>query len=448
MAIKTQINDNFYNKEEADDKFQLKSETPTDALTKEDADKLYAKISDIPDVSKLATKVELATGLNEKVSVDTFDSTVSTLATKENLNDYATKSEIPDVSEYVTNTQLSTTLEEYATKSEIPETLTVDDVVSANSQNPVSSKAVNDFVINETAGFVDNQMLSAKQDKLTFDNVPTIDSSNPVTSDGIYNAINNSVSDKLTKTQADDYYATKSQLSDFVTINTLDNYVTKANADETYAKKTDIPDTSDLATKTELESYAKKTDIPNTSDLATKSELNDKQDKLTFDNTPTLNSQNPVTSNGVYEAITNIGGGNNLDTTLIAEDSYFTAEIQTDESYENLSSKCYIPKYMHDQNFGYGFGNFDVSNLSIPSNADMKINITSGAKNSTFAYYITSAFLRTDDSYIQLSEVSRRNIVNNRQEVVFHCMNAESFTANSYLYVMFNFCNLSTLQNN
>lgn len=33
--------------------------------------------------------------------------------------------------------------------------------------------------------------------------------------------------------------------------------------------------------------------------------INDKQDKLTFDTTPTSGSSNPVTSDGIYQAVNN-----------------------------------------------------------------------------------------------------------------------------------------------
>lgn len=54
--------------------------------------------------------------------------------------------------------------------------------------------------------------------------------------------------------------------------------------------------------------------------MASISELQaDKQDKLTFDSTPTENSQNPVTSDGIYKAIQAGGGSITLDDTVTAD---------------------------------------------------------------------------------------------------------------------------------
>lgn len=88
--------------------------------------------------------------------------------------------------------------------------------------------------------------LSTKQEKLVFDTTPTADSQNPVTSDGIKKAIDAKTVD-------------------------LSNYYTKTQVDTTI--------------KT----------IQNS--------INTKQDELTFDETPTIDSSNPVTSDGIKKAI-------------------------------------------------------------------------------------------------------------------------------------------------
>ena len=457
---------NYVTTETAEATYAKKGEIPSDVLTKTEAASTYATKEEIPNVSNLATKEELTTGLNDKVSINTFDSVVATLATKENVEaTYAKKTDIPDVSDLVTDTELSQTLEEYATKSEIPEGVIVDATVSADGQNPVKSQGIYNFVVDQTADLVTNEMLATKQDKLTFDDVPVAGSSNPVKSSGIKTAIETATSDMLTKTEATSTYATKSEIpnldnyvtkpeiSDMATMNgkletitetieaneaipssyldpvtatftlshvpvgdytindehiyeyyrfgasnvwykkksgtsSIDGNVitvvtsddndgsvydnpgknkitvtyqyksiglndceTKVHAEATFAKKTEIPDVSgfitktvadetyakkgeiptDVLTKTEAAStYATKEEIPNVSNFITGSEVDNKllnyvnveefntsimnkQDKLTFDETPTQNSQNPVTSTGIWGALQLISGGSGFD---------------------------------------------------------------------------------------------------------------------------------------
>lgn len=320
---KTELS-NYVTTETAEATYAKKGEIPSDVLTKTEAASTYATKEEIPNVSNLATKEELTTGLNEKVSINTFDSVVATLATKENVEaTYAKKTDIPDVSDLVTDVELSQTLEEYATKTEIPEGVIVDATVSADGQNPVKSQGIYNFVVDQTADLVTNEMLATKQDKLTFDQTPTAGSSNPVTSSGIKTAIDTATSDMLTKTEATSTYAKKTDIPD------VSGFVTKTVADETYAKKDEIP--SDVLTKTEADStYATKSEIPDVSGFITESEVDNKllnyvddeefntsimnkQDKLTFDDTPTQNSQNPVTSTGIWGALQLISGGSGYD---------------------------------------------------------------------------------------------------------------------------------------
>ena len=70
-----------------------------------------------------------------------------------------------------------------------------------------------------------------------------------------------------------------------------------------YYNKTDIDNA--------LGGKADSADIPDVSGFATTADMNtalaEKQDALTFDSAPTQNSTNPVTSGGVYTALTNVG---------------------------------------------------------------------------------------------------------------------------------------------
>ena len=230
-----------------------------------------------------------------KASLNDYETTAhanETFATKESLNDYETTA-------HATET--------YATKSELQNVhIVVDDTVSSNSQNAVSSKGIFDFVTDQTADLATVEDLNTKQDTLTFDETPTLNSPNPATSGGIYDSIkavkesmNNYTpltdfnqykeqvdADYLGKEEASATYVSQPNLSAL-----LDQYEPKAHAENTYA------------TKLELINYPTQQYVEG--QYATKTELNSKQDWLTFDNTPKSGSRNPVTSEGIYYAIQN-----------------------------------------------------------------------------------------------------------------------------------------------
>ena len=67
-----------------------------------------------------------------------------------------------------------------------------------------------------------------------------------------------------------------------------------------------------------------------------KSQLNDKQDTLTFDNTPTENSSNPVTSDGVYDALSNKQDTLTFDNTPTENSNN---PVTSDGVYDALSNK-------------------------------------------------------------------------------------------------------------
>lgn len=106
-----------------------------------------------------------------------------------------------------------------------------------------------------------SQLQSTKQDNLTFDSTPTSGSNNPVTSDGIYQALQNIPLP-----------------TDAVTTSTFNNAISEINAKDS-AQDTSI---------SQLQST--------------------KQDNLSFDSTPTSGSSNPVTSNGIYQALQDVEG--------------------------------------------------------------------------------------------------------------------------------------------
>lgn len=259
---------------------------------------------------------------------------ISDMVTKTELADYATKTELEG---YVTDGELSQATSNLATKEELngkqdtlvfdqtpvlgserPVTsdgikkaidavvttpITVDSSVSQSSENPVTSNGIYNFVLDQMGDLVTTDQLATKQDKLTFDQTPTVGSNNPVTSNGINSAIQTATKD-VVRTNELTNYATKSDISDMATKTELANYATKTEL-------------GDYATKEELMDYATQDDIEGVeqqlSNYATNASVSralaNKQDTLVFDDVPTANSQNPVRSAGIFNAIQNAGGG-------------------------------------------------------------------------------------------------------------------------------------------
>ena len=363
---------NYYTKGECDEKFALKGEAPGGGgLTKEEADELYASKSDIEN---LATKQELTNGLNEKVSTTTFDTTIAGLATKQELTTYETKANAEqtfakktDIVDFVTNEQVDTKLSSYALKSEIP----------------------------------DISGLATKQELSTYE----------------------------TKANAEQTFAKKTDIVNFVTDEQVDNklssYETSTHANETFATKTELN-----STNSQIDSLS-----------------DSKQDKLTFDNTPTENSQNPVTSAGIFTALQNIGGGGGgIDTTLQTIPTIqYKLSVETNTGYDEPEANGKIPKYILDQNFGYGYVIFDLQNETVSGNVDWKVSSFHGRNDLYVWNYgrdVISAFLINDNSYVQMTERSKINLANNEQETIFTCKYEQTLT-NAKLIVMFNFCNLT-----
>lgn len=130
------------------------------------------------------------------------------------------------------------------------------------------------------------QALSGKQDVLTFDQAPTADSQNPVTSGGVYKAIRNA----------------GIELDDNVT-------QTSQNGVKSSGIYKFVKENSEAGRLDQLQEQI--FELSNTMQV-----------KLTFDSKPKKGSLNPVTSNGIFEAIQGSGGG------TIALDDTVTAESQ------------------------------------------------------------------------------------------------------------------------
>ena len=317
----------------------------------------------------------------ESTNYETTAHANETFATKESLNDYETTAHANEtfatkesLSGYETTEHATDT---YATKSDLQNVhIVVDDTVSSNSQNAVSSKGIYDFVTDQTADLATVEDLNTKQDTLTFDETPTLNSPNPATSGGIYDSIkavkesmNNYTpltafdqykeqvdTDYLGKEEASATYASLQLLS-----SELDQYEPKSHAENTYA------------TKLELNNYPTRQYI--SGQYATKTELNTKQDFLIFDIEPKLGSTNPVTSEGIYYAIQNSGA-----ISLIKQPGQCTVSFSDSTNWNNSNMqqlKIYTKDYIGD--------------VEINAYCDYDVNLQNYSRDK-FSYFLLDYF--------------------------------------------------------
>ena len=209
-----------------------------------DVEATYAKKTELPDVSGLATKAELPSieGLAKTTEVDT------------KLADYAKTAEVEAT--YAKKTELPS-VEGLATKAEVAETYATKEAVNA------------------VAGL----------DAETVNTLKTLAQNSDLTT------VAEKVKNVYTKAETDTKLEAK---ADVTAIPDVSGLATKAEVETTYAKKTELPDISGLATKAEvaaitvpsieglakttevdakLADYAKKTELPSVEGLATKAEV-------------------------------------------------------------------------------------------------------------------------------------------------------------------------------
>lgn len=209
--------------------------------------------------------------------------------------------------------------------------LTIDQVPTSGSNNPISSDGVaeaikalatkediqNNIVNNVYTKKEIQDKLDTKQDRLTFDSKPTEGSNNPVISGGIYQ----SLSSKADKSELSNL-ATKNELNEVKT-----NYQNKLTFDDEPKEKSTNPVTSDgiyKYIKSNMDLKLNKSDLPkkvsvfenDAGYLTSHQDLSGKQDKLTFDDHPTPDSTNPVSSGGIYQALTYYVDKNYMDAKL------------------------------------------------------------------------------------------------------------------------------------
>ena len=260
-----------------------------------------AKANSSDVASTYATKQELTTGLAGKVDPSDLDPYATTQAMETAL---LTKADVSDLDDYATKQELTTglagkvdnaTLNDYATTSAMNTALagkvdnaTLNDYATTSAMNTAlaskaDASALADYAttsamntaLADKANTADvNTALAGKQNTLTFDSTPTANSTNPVTSEGIKSALD-----------------LKANISDIPPSAIVDDYVTENSSHAVKSSGIYSALQTKLDSTTASQTYA------------TKGELNGKQDTLTFDSTPTSGSANPVTSGGVYTAL-------------------------------------------------------------------------------------------------------------------------------------------------
>lgn len=245
----------------------------TDVDTKLEA---YAKKTELPDVTTLATKAEVAAitvpsveGFIKGTEVDA--KLVDYAKTAEVETTYAKKSELPDVSGLATKTEMTAaiagvevpSIEGLAKTSEV-ETKLADYAKTTDVESTYAKKSE----VPSIEGLAKTTEVEAK---LT-DYAKSTDIANTYATKEAVNAVAGLDSETVNSLKA------LAQNSDLTTVaEKIKNVYTKVETDDKLAAKADvtaIPDVSGLAVKTEVETtYAKKTELPDISALATKAEV-------------------------------------------------------------------------------------------------------------------------------------------------------------------------------
>ena len=236
----------------------------------------YAKKSELPDTTTLATKAEVAAitvpsveGFVKNTEVDA--KLVDYAKTAEVETTYAKKTELPNVSGLATKAEVTAavagvevpSIEGLAKTSEV-ETKLADYAKTAEVEATYAKKTE----VPSIEGLAKTTEVEAK----LVDYAKSADIANTYATKEAVNAVAGLDSETVNSLKA------LAQNSDLTTVaEKVKNVYTKAETDDKLAAKADvtaIPDVSGLAVKTEVETtYAKKTELPDVSELATKAEV-------------------------------------------------------------------------------------------------------------------------------------------------------------------------------
>ena len=244
-----------------------------DYAKKAEVETTYAKKTELPDVSGLATKAEVTSAV-AAVQVPSIEGLAKTTEVEAKLADYAKttdieaayakKTELPSIEGLAKTTEVDTKLADYAKSADIANTYATKEAVNAVAGLDVET-------VNSLKALAQNSDLATVADK---------------------------VKNVYTKAETDTKLATK---ADVTAIPDVSGLAVKTEVETTYAKKTELPDVSGLATKAEvtaavagvavpsieglaktteveakLADYAKKTELPSIEGLAKTTEVDTK----------------------------------------------------------------------------------------------------------------------------------------------------------------------------
>ena len=244
-----------------------------DYAKKAEVETTYAKKTELPDVSGLATKAEVTSAV-AAVEVPSIEGLAKTTEVETKLADYAKttdieaayakKTELPSIEGLAKTTEVDTKLADYAKSADIANTYATKEAVNAVAGLDVET-------VNSLKALAQNSDLATVADK---------------------------VKNVYTKAETDTKLATK---ADVTAIPDVSGLAVKTEVETTYAKKTELPDVSGLATKaevtaavagvtvpsieglakttdveTKLADYAKKTELPSIEGLAKTTEVDTK----------------------------------------------------------------------------------------------------------------------------------------------------------------------------
>ena len=244
-----------------------------DYAKKTEVETTYAKKTELPDVSGLATKDEVTSAV-AAVEVPSIEGLAKTTEVEAKLADYAKttdieaayakKTELPSIEGLAKTTDVDTKLADYAKSADIANTYATKEAVNAVAGLDVET-------VNSLKALAQNSDLATVADK---------------------------VKNVYTKAETDTKLATK---ADVTAIPDVSGLAVKTEVETTYAKKTELPDVSGLATKAEvtaavagvavpsieglaktteveakLADYAKKTELPSIEGLAKTTEVDTK----------------------------------------------------------------------------------------------------------------------------------------------------------------------------
>ena len=266
--------DNVYTKAETDDKLATKADVTAipsvEGLAKAtDIESTYAKKSELPDVSSLATKEEVSAVDNKlatKADVSTIPSIEGLAKASEVETTYAKKSELPSVEGLATKAEVATIDAKFATKADASAIPSIEGLAKTTDVEATYAKKTELPDVSRLATKAEVEAL--KTEFVTEETLTENINQFSTNVDGKINEAKGELEAKVTEVDGKlAGYAKKTELP------SIEGLAKTTDVEATYAKKTELPDVSRLVTKTELSDT--------TVNLATKSEVGVIEGRLT-----------------------------------------------------------------------------------------------------------------------------------------------------------------------